>query len=145
MNSFETEAIKELKAYNTLHQSAKCIRERIEMLEASAEGIRSPYSGEPTGTAAGRDSIYADNIDKRNELAHRLDVINRRIRIIDSGLEALSERERTVITSMYIERRSSSAVTELCEKLHLEKTAVYGIRKTALAKFTAVEFGNVEK
>lgn len=59
---WKAEAVKELRNYKFNVQGVKNLRERIEILDAQLEGIRSPGSTEGAGSGRERDETYCDVI-----------------------------------------------------------------------------------
>ena len=82
---WKAEAVKELRNYKFNVQGVKNLRERIEILDAQLEGIRSPGSTEEAGSGRERDETYCDVITKRDNMRRRLDIIEREIQLIDKA------------------------------------------------------------
>ena len=62
---------------------------------------------------------------------------------VDKALSVLDDEERLVLDRFYIHRTKDS-VGELCDRLNLEKTAVYDRREKALRHFTIALYGITE-
>ena len=63
--------------------------------------------------------------------------------VVDRALEVLDDEERLVLDRFYI-HRAKGAVAELCDRLNLEKSAVYDRRDKALRHFTLALYGVTE-
>ncbi len=137
---WKAEAVKELRNYKFNVQGVKNLRERIEILDAQLEGIRSPGSTEGAGSGRERDETYCDVITKRDNMRRRLDIIEREIQLIDKALSALSQPERDALVIRYINSEYNS-IGHICSALHVERTKAYSICAGALQHFSAALFG----
>ena len=63
--------------------------------------------------------------------------------VVDAALGVLGDEERLVLDQFYI-HLARGAVRELCERLNLEKSAVYDRRDKALRHFTLALYGVTE-
>ena len=69
--------------------------------------------------------------------------MEREIELTEKGLQALTEREKTILTEFYI-KNSKGYVEKLCDDLYVSKTELYRQKDTALKKFTMAMYGIVE-
>lgn len=83
------------------------------------------------------------NIVHRDELKRRLKEAGLWVVQVDKALAALDDEERLVLNRFYIHRAKGN-VGELCERMNLEKTAVYDRRDKALRRFTIALYGITE-
>ena len=83
------------------------------------------------------------NIVHRDELKRRLKEAKLWVSVVDRALEVLDDEERLVLDRFYI-HRAKGAVVELCDRLNLEKSAVYDRRGKALRHFTLALYGVTE-
>lgn len=83
------------------------------------------------------------NIVHRDELKRRLKEANLWVAQVDKALAVLDDEERLVLDKFYIHRAKGN-VGELCERLNLEKTAVYDRRDKALRRVTIALYGVTE-
>ena len=121
-------------------QGVKNLRERIEILDAQLEGIRSPGSTEGAGSGRERDETYCDVITKRDNMRRRLSVIEREVQLIDKALSALSQPERDALTIRYVNSEYNS-IGHICSALHVERTKAYSICAGALQHFSTALYG----
>lgn len=143
--NWKFEAIEKLKQYEAKKRSLQNIPEEIKRLEAAMQSIRSATAdGNPVqGGGSGREDMYLSNIVQREELERSLDLAKRWVKLVDAGLELLSDEERKVLDRFYINPAKGN-VDRLCEELQIEKSAVYDRRNKALYRFTISLYGCCE-
>ena len=78
----------------------------------------------------------------RDELEHRLKEVKKSVAAIDRALSSMNEEEYLLLDTLFIHPRKNG-VDMLCEKLCVERTAVYERRNKALEKFTRSLYGCV--
>ena len=121
------------------------IPKEIKRLESAYAGIRSATTdGTPiSGGGNTREDSMLSNIVHRDELKRRLKEARLWVAQVDKALSVLDDEERLVLDRFYIHRAKGN-VGELCERLNLEKTAVYDRRDKALRRFTIALYGVTE-
>ena len=107
--------IKALKNYNGDKIKAENIRERIEAIDPrfSAEGF--------------------DTTDKKTELESQLKLLEAKIGIIERCLDGLTNDEKQVLKTLYIDREYRAA-DKIAMRLSISRTNVYYVRNRALDK-----------
>jgi len=144
--NWKREAIDKLRNYDVHKQAIESIPMEIKRLEVKYTSIRSattdstPVSG---GDGSIREDALLSNIVHRDELKRRLKEAWLWVFIVDKALDALGDEDRLVLDRFYIHRAKDN-VGELCERLNLEKTAVYDRRDKALRRFTIALYGVTE-
>lgn len=143
--NWKSEAVEKLRDYEARKASIASIPGEIRALKEQYGAIRSSTSdGTPvTGGGSGREDMLLSNIVKREELARSLRQAVSWVRLVDAGLEILSQEERLILDRFYIHPAKGN-VDRLCEELGLERTAVYSRKDKALRHFTICLYGAVE-
>lgn len=143
--NWKREAIDKLKNYEARREALENIPKEIKRLESSYAGIRSAATnGTPvSGGGNTREDAMLSNIVHRDELKRRLKEARLWVAQVDKALAVLDDEERLVLDRFYIHRTKDSVV-ELCDRLNLEKTAVYDRREKALRHFTIALYGITE-
>ena len=143
--NWKREAIDKLKNYEAHKQALECLPKEIRRLESAYTGIRSATTdGTPiSGGGNTREDSMLSNIVHRDELKRRLKEARLWVAQVDKALSVLDDEERLVLDRFYIHRAKGN-VGELCERLNLEKTAVYDRRDKALRRFTIALYGVTE-
>ena len=143
--NWKREAIDKLKNYEARREALENIPKEIKRLESSYVGIRSAATdGTPvSGGGNTREDAMLSNIVHRDELKRRLKEARLRVVQVDKALAVLDDEERMVLDRFYI-HRTKDRVGELCDRLNLEKTAVYDRREKALRHFTIALYGITE-
>lgn len=143
---WRTEAVEKLQGYERQRQALDRIPTELERLEAAYASIRAarldgmPRSG---SGASRREEAMVDNIACRDRLRRRLKEARLWVEIVNGGLSILDEEDRLTLEYCYIHKVKGS-VDALCERLCLEKSAVYRRRDRALRRFTVALYGAVE-
>lgn len=143
---WKAEAIEKLQGYEAQRAAVDRIPRELERLEASYTGIRSakldrmPRSG---SSASRREEAMVDNITRRDDLKRQLKEARLWVEIVDRGLSILDEEERMVLELLFI-RKAKGNIDRLCERLFVEKSAVYHKRDKTLRRFTMALYGAVE-
>lgn len=140
--NWKREAIDKLKNYEAHREALENIPKEIRRLESAYAGIRSATTdGTPvSGGGNTREDSMLSNIVHRDELKRRLKEARLWVAQVDKALSVLEDEERLVLDRFYIHRAKGN-VGELCERLNLEKTAVYDRRDKALRRFTIALYG----
>lgn len=140
--NWKREAIDKLKNYEAHREALENIPKEIRRLESAYAGIRSATTdGTPvSGGGNTREDSMLSNIVHRDELKRRLKEARLWVAQVDKALSVLDDEERLVLDRFYIHRAKGN-VGELCERLNLEKTAVYDRRDKALRRFTIALYG----
>ncbi len=143
--NWKREAADKLKNYEAHKQALECLPKEIKRLESAYIGIRSATTdGTPvSGGGNTREDSMLSNIVHRDELKRRLKEARLWVAQVDKALAVLDDEERLVLDLFYIHRAKGS-VGELCERLHMEKSAVYDRRDKALRHFTLALYGVTE-
>lgn len=142
---WKREAIDKLKCYEVRREALENIPKEIKRLESVYTGIRSATTdGTPvSGGGSTREDSMLSNIVHRDELKRRLKEARLWVAQVDKALAVLDDEERLVLDRFYI-HRAKGIVGELCDRLNLEKTAVYDRRDRALRRFTIALYGVTE-
>ena len=143
--NWKREAIDKLKNYETRQATLENIPKEIKRLELAYVGICSATTdGTPiSGGGNSREDSMLSNIIHRDELKRRLKEARLWVAQVGKALSVLDDEERLVLDRFYIHRTKGN-VGELCERLNLEKTAVYDRRDKALRRFTIALYGVTE-
>ena len=128
-----------------LHYSVAPNRYPTAALELAYAGIRSATTDATPVSGGGntREDSMLSNIVHRDELKRRLKEAKLWVSVVDRALEVLDDEEWLVLDRFYI-HRTKGAVSELCDRLNLEKSAVYDRRDKALRHFTLALYGVTE-
>lgn len=141
--NWKREAANELTELLSYKRAIRNMEERIQMLTEQMKATRSPtISDEPGGRSGVRqvDDAWLDAIGERDRLKIKLSAKRKHVALIERGLSALTEEERTVLTLFYIDRPRDH-LNVLCEKLGVEIATVYRMKDAALRKYAREEFG----
>lgn len=143
--NWKREAIDKLKNYEAHKQALENIPREIKRLESAYTGLRSASTENAPVSGGGgtREDCALSNIVLRDELKRRLKEARLWVAQVDKALAVLDDEERLVLDRFYIHRTKDS-VGELCDRLNLEKTAVYDRREKALRHFTIALYGITE-
>lgn len=141
--NWKKEAVSDLENYRENKEALVNLRERIQALKEKADGLKAiaadrvPVKG---GSSKMEDHLI-DNIAERERLKHTYLATKRLVGLVERGLTALSEEEKTVLSTLYIEPHTKGAVDTLCGIIGCEKATVYRIRDNALYHFTKSLYG----
>ena len=121
-----------LKQYETLQTTCQIIDEQTFGKAKLLREIKREEGVEKTENVSRRVEKYASSlIEEINELTLRKRIIMSRINLIESVVNALSKKERTVIRRFFLSG-GKHAADDLMEELEFEKTQVYRLRARAL-------------
>ena len=143
--NWKREAIDKLKNYEAHQKALETIPKEIRRLEINYASIRSATTDSTpvSGGGSTREDVMLSNIIHRDELNRRLQESKLWVDVVDAALGVLGDEERLVLDQFYI-HQARGAVRELCERLNLEKSAVYDRRDKALRHFTLALYGVTE-
>ncbi|MPN06764.1 hypothetical protein SDC9_154021 [bioreactor metagenome] len=135
-------AIHDLKSYNSYIRSLDNLKERLIMLEKRFESARTAsISSAPMHGGGNRyEDAMIDIIVEKENLKLSIDIENRKVKLIERGLSALTEEGKYILSTFYISRPKNH-IDVICEKLNMEKTTVYRVKDAALRQFTLEEYG----
>ncbi|MBR2730650.1 MAG: hypothetical protein IKD72_01525 [Clostridia bacterium] len=142
--NYKRAAEEELRQYADVRASLMNTRERIAMLEDAITSIKAAtVSSTPViGSGNQYESRLLDNIGERDRLKELYKVNLRRIKLIERGLQALTEDERKIINRFFVQNMASeAAVVTLMDETGYERAQIYRIRSRALYRYTLAEFG----
>lgn len=136
-------AIDQLKEIELKRQSLKNVQERISNLKPELSSVRATAAS--LAPAAGgelnkQESWIIDCIALERELQTSERQLRLDIQSFDKAWENLSEEEKLVLDSFYI-NRTKDYLDRLCERFCCEKSKVYQIKDEALYKFTMQLYG----
>ena len=136
-------AIDQLKEIELKRQSLINVQERIANLKPELSSVRATAAS--LAPAAGgelnkQESWIIDCIALERELQNSERQLKIEIKSFDRAWENLTEEEKLVLESFYI-NRSKDYIDRLCEMFCCEKTKVYQMKDEALYKFTMQLYG----
>lgn len=141
---WKKEAKDELRNYERLKMSLQNIKDRIQSIEEQKFSLKSSSDDTPVqGGGAKNEDKLLSLIVEQERLKHTYKANKLRLSLIEKGLSALNDIERTVITE-FAKNRPGVAVDIISEKTSYERTQIYRIYDSALYKFTVAEYGITE-
>ena len=135
-------AIKELRTYGEVCLSLQTLPDLIERQKLIVGRIRTNNPSKVSRKNPGDNDTQLSAIVYRDELEQRLKEVKKTVAAIDKALSAMTEEEYMLLDILFIHPRKNG-VDMLCEKLCIERTAVYERRNKALEKFTRSLYGCV--
>ena len=135
-------AIKELRTYGEVCLSLQTLPDLIERQKLIVGRIRTSNPAKVSRKAQSNNDTQLSAIVYRDELEQRLKEVKKTVAAIDKALSAMTEEEYMLLDILFIHPRKNG-VDMLCEKLCIERTAVYERRNKALEKFTRSLYGCV--
>lgn len=135
-------AIGDLRKYRAMEESLLNIPERVHELELRAKSIKSGSSSSTPvqGGSSRTEDALIDNIVQRERLKLLYHADKRLVRLIQRGLDGLSQEERLCLELFYIDR-PKNYMDELVKRLGYERAQIYRMKDTALYKFTTTMYG----
>ena len=135
-------AITDLRKYAGMQESLKNIPEKVRALEIRAESVKSASSNSTPvqGGGSHMEDALLDNIVERDRLKMLYQADRHLVRIIDRGLDSLTDEEKMVLNLFYI-NRTKHYLEELTKRLGYEQAQIYRIKSGALYKFTINMYG----
>lgn len=123
-------------------ESSRRTLKRLESQYADMDGSRAiDYSTEKVSSSSPKDSLEKIAI-QRTDLKTKIERYRRDLELIDACFNALPEEEQIVLSEFFFKKKSKqAAVVTLCDKLALEQSAVYSLRRKALKNFERLLFG----
>jgi len=141
---WKREAADKLKDYEARRQALVNLSEEIERLKAAMSGIRSANSEVAPARGNGRrEDALLSNLVHRQELELRLEDARLWVSMVERALSVLDQEERLILEGLFV-NKSKGSVDRLCERLNVEKTAVYERKDKALRHFTLALYGATE-
>ena len=135
-------AIKELRTYGEVCTSIQALPDLIERQKLIVGRIRTSNPAKVSRKTQGDNDTQLSAIVYRDELEHRLREAKKTVAAIEKALSVMDEEEYQLLDILFIHPRKNG-VDMLCEKLCVERTAVYERRSKALEKFTRSLYGCV--
>ena len=138
---WKKEAKSELSKYESLKMSLSNIKDRIQSLEEQKYSLKSSSDDTPVqGGGCKHEDRLLNILVEQERLKHTYKANKLRVELIERGLSALTDVERSVVTE-FANNRPSIAVNILSDKIGYERTHIYRIYDSALYKFTIAEYG----
>ena len=139
---WKNEAMDKLRRYQAMRCAMENIPEELRRLRADATAIRSSSADtvHVKGGGGRREDALINNMVEQQELTQSLRQVQRWVRTVDQGLDALPNDERAILQRMYL-FPEKCAVEQLCNDLGLEQSSVYRKRDQALHRFTIAMYG----
>ncbi|MBR5022380.1 MAG: hypothetical protein IKY18_04180 [Oscillospiraceae bacterium] len=135
-------AIKELRTYKEVCLSLQSLPDLIERQKMIVGRIRTNNPAKVYKKIPADNDTQLSAIVYRDELEHRLKEAKKTVAAINMALSAMTEEEYLLLDTFFIHPRKNGA-DMLCEKLCIERSAVYERRNKALEKFTRSLYGCV--
>lgn len=135
-------ATQDLKKYRYQKESLTNLLEKISILRLQYESVRcNVLDGEIVkGNGKRTEDFLLDNITQRKRLSLTYQASRRLVRLIERGLESLSDTDRLVLDAFYI-NKPENHIEFLIETLQYERAQIYRIKDEALYKFTIAMYG----
>ena len=135
-------AIGDLRKYAGMKESLKNIPEKVKALEIRFESVKSASSSSTPvqGGGSHMEDAMLDNIVERERLKMLYQADRHLVRIIERGLDSLTDEEKMVLNLFYI-NRTKHYLEELTKRLGYEQAQIYRIKSGALYKFTINMYG----
>ena len=123
-------------------ESSRRTLKRLEAQYLDLDGARAmDYSTERVNASSPKDSLEQIAI-QRTDLRIKIERYRRDIDLVDTCINALPEDEQIALSEFFFKKKSKqAAVVSLCDKLALEQSAVYSLRRKALKDFERLLFG----
>lgn len=138
---WKKEAKDELRNYERLKMSLQNIKDRIQGLEEQKFSIKSSSDDTPVqGGGSKHEDKLLNLIVEQERLKHTYRANKLRVALVENGLSALSDVEKTVVTE-FANYRPGVAVELIADKTGYERAQIYRIYDSALYKFTVAEYG----
>ena len=143
--NWKREAVDKLKNYEVHRQALESIPQEIKRLESVWTGIRSAVTDSTpvSGGGSTREDVMLSNIVHRDELKQRMKEACLWVSQVDKALSILSDEERMVLDRFYL-HPIKGIIDDLCERLNVERSAIYDRRDKALRRFTIALYGVTE-
>jgi DNA-directed RNA polymerase sigma subunit (sigma70/sigma32) len=138
-------AAEELKDYGRRKESLTNIPERIRQINAELSSIKSAMSDSTPVKGGGnhREDHLIELIMMKGELEENLVLARRRVRLIERGLNGITEQERKILDMFYISRQRNY-ISRLCEELGYEERNIYKLKDAALRKYVLAMYGSMD-
>lgn len=141
---WRAEAIEKLQGYEARRADLERIPLELERLEDAYTGIcAAKLDGMPRSGSGTREAAILSNIAHRDELRRKMKEAHLWICLVERGLSRLDDGERLVLELLFI-HKAKGDIDRLCERLYVERSAVYRRRDEALRRFTMALYGAIE-
>ena len=128
--NWKKETENELRDYGKKKEALINIPERLACIEHELSTLRKMDNpGEKD-----KEDKYLDNLIKKSELENNLMLIKRRISLVETGLDSMTDENRRLLDYFYMDR-PDDYITRLCSELGYEKSSVYTRKDNALRLF----------
>lgn len=134
----------EIAEYEENLESVENLKKRIKRCEEDKRAIKSARAdGTPArGGGSGIEDRWVNLITEEDLAKEQLKRINRKIAMVNRGLEKLSERDRDILRQMSVHKYGDGIPEKLCEKYAIENATLYRLWKDASKKYKSYQFGN---
>lgn len=129
-------AVDDLRRYPQMKIGVLNSREKLRTVESLARSAKTSLKRNPGHT----DSRLVDAIVESERLRKSLKQTEALIRLIERGLESLTEEERLLLTRFYMSRTTPN-ITDIKRELGYETRSIYRLRDRALVNFTLAMYG----
>ena len=143
--NWQKEAVSELRNYRQRRQAIESMAERLQILREAFTAIRcATMDSTPVMGGASRiEDNMLNNIVERERLELNIEATRRLVELTERGLDALDEKQRTVLEKFFVERPPRH-VEWLMEHFCVEQSRVYQLKDEALYTFTIGMFGLID-
>lgn len=139
---WKKEAQSKLENYPSSRRAIHTMALELHRLELEQEGLKSPRldGSRVRGNTHDREDRMLSNMALRHELRLRMEAMEVWVRAVESALQGLDQEDQLVLRRFYLEPGGQVA-EDLCEKLCVERAAVYRRRDRALRRFAREFYG----
>lgn len=143
--NWQKEAVSELRNYRQRRQAIENMAERLQILGEKFTAIRcAAMDSTPVMGGASRiEDNMLSNIVERQRLELNIEATKRLVELTERGLDALDDRQRTVLEKFYV-NRPPRHIEWLMEHFCVEQSQIYRMKDDALYSFTIGMFGLVD-
>ena len=136
------QAVERLCSYEIMCVAVKNLQDQIRWLKLHQEGIHAVRTDRVVVQCQPerKEEWLLEDIEQRQKLEIALENTRRWLKITDRALQALSKEEQLILRKLYI-RKTPGAVTDLCQRLQMEKSSIYRKRDRALDKLVQALYG----
>ena len=129
-------AVDDLRRYNLMKIGILNSKDKLRTMEKAALAARQSFEEKPKHL----DSKLVDLIVETERLRSNIHTAQNLVTLVDRGLGALSEGERSVLEKFYIDD-CTRTTRSLREHFGYSQRSIYRIRDRALRKFTLAMYG----
>ena len=112
-------------------------------MEDRLRSLKCASDNTPVQGGGAYDDRMINIIVEKERLKYTYNANRLRVRIVENGLAALNDVERTVVTE-FAKNKPGTAVDRIAERTNYERAQIYRIYDAALYKFTVAEYGITE-